>query len=90
MRAKGALPAVALSLGWLGMQTFGAHLYKMTTPEYDGCAHGDARLLCAHHDARSIDWGLGHEYRANWDTLLIALSAILLAVVVLLRRLCAE
>ena len=69
----GALPAVALSLTWLGVQSLGAHLYRMTTPEYDG-----------------IDWGMGHEWRANWDTLLIAFSAILLLVVIGLRRFCAD
>lgn len=35
-----------------------------------------------------IDWGAGHEYRANWDTILIALLTLLLLLVLCVRRVC--
>jgi len=37
-----------------------------------------------------IDWGMGHEYRANWDTILIVVFTILLLLTLILRRICSE
>jgi SEL1 protein len=54
-----------------------------------GADRGWAHLqLMTSPEYDGIDWGMGHEYRANWDTLLIAVLTVLLLFVLCVRRFC--
>jgi SEL1 protein len=54
-----------------------------------GAQYGYSHLqLMVSPEYDGIDWGAGHEYRANWDTILIAVLTLLLLLVLCVRRVC--